>query len=196
MAKKNKNNAGENVDINAAIKKSKKKMTIIIGVLMVGVFGIGGFVGYNVSIANSVQKADEQKELSQLALKDYPIDEVEATKIHTRDITKQTYVLKDGAILFEGTIVFHNKLCANLYNGITDRKEQLATEPDSSIENMFGDKLTKDALNRYLQTANKSTLKSTEVLAEGLKNAINAQFKNTFGHEVVKNILVTNHIVQ
>jgi len=195
MAKKNKT-AGENIDINAEIKKNKKKMTVIIGILMVGVFGIGGFVGYKASITNSVKKADEQKELSQLALKDYPMDAVEATKIYTRDITKQTYVLKDGAILFEGTIVFHNKLCANLYNGITDRKEQLAVEPDSSVEDMFGDKLTKDALNRYLQTTNKITLKSTEVLAEGLKNAINEQFKNTFGHEVVKNILVTNHIVQ
>lgn len=195
MAKKNKT-AADNIDINAEIKKNKKKMTIIIGMLMVGVFGIGGFVGYKASITNSVKKADEQKELSQLALKDYPVGEVEATKIYTRDITKQTYVLKDGALLFEGTIVFHNKLCANLYNGITDRKEQLAVEPDSSVEDMFGDKLTKDALNRYLQTTNKITLKSTEVLAEGLKNAINEQFKNTFGHEVVKNILVTNHIVQ
>lgn len=195
MAKKNKT-AADNIDINAEIKKNKKKMTIIIGMLMVGVFGIGGFVGYKASITNSVKKADEQKELSQLALKDYPVGEVEATKIYTRDITKQTYVLKDGALLFEGTIVFHNKLCANIYNGITDRKEQLAVEPDSSVEDMFGDKLTKDALNRYLQTTNKITLKSTEVLAEGLKNAINEQFKNTFGHEVVKNILVTNHIVQ
>ena len=195
MAKKNKT-AGDNVDINAAIKKSKKKMTIIVGVLMIGVFGVGGFIGYNVSIENSVKKADEQNELSKLALKDYPMDEAESAKIHTRDITKQTYVLKDGAILFEGTIVFHNKLCANLYNGITDRQEQLATEPDSSVEDMFGDKLAKDALNRYLQTTNKATLKSTEVLAEGLKHAINEQFKNTFGHEVVKNILVTNNIVQ
>lgn len=195
MAKKNKT-VEENVDINAAIKKNKKKMTMIIGVLMIGVFGIGGFVGYKASIASSLKKFDEQQELYAADLKDYPVDAVEAAKIYTRDITKQTYVLKDGAILFEGTIVFHNKLCANLYNGITDRKEQLATEPDSSVEDMFGDKLAKDALNRYLQNTNKATLKSTEALAEGLKNAINEQFKNTFDYEVVKNILVTNHIVQ
>lgn len=195
MAKKNKT-TDENADINAEIKKKKKKMTVIIGLLMVVVLGVGGFVGYNASISASEKKAEEQKELDALALKDYPIDEAEASKIYTRDITKQTYVLKDGAILFEGTIVFYNKLCANLYNGITDRKEQLSTEPDSSQENVFGDKLTKDALNRYLQDTSKSLLNSTEKLSEGLKSAINEQFKNTFGHEVVKQILVTNHIVQ
>lgn len=195
MAKKNKT-TDENADINAEIKKKKKKMTVIIGLLMVVVLGVGGFVGYNASISASEKKAEEQKELDALALKDYPIDEAEASKIYTRDITKQTYVLKDGAILFEGTIVFYNKLCANLYNGITDRKEQLSTEPDSSQENVFGDKLTKDALNRYLQDTSKSLLNSTEKLSEGLKRAINEQFKNTFGHEVVKQILVTNHIVQ
>ena len=58
MAKKNKT-AGENIDINAEIKKNKKKMTVIIGILMLGVFGIGGFVGYKASITNSVKKADE-----------------------------------------------------------------------------------------------------------------------------------------
>lgn len=195
MAKKNKT-TDENADINAEIKKKKKKMTVIIGLLMVVVLGVGGFIGYNASISANEKKAEEQKELDALALKDYPIDEAEASKIYTRDITKQTYVLKDGAILFEGTIVFYNKLCANLYNGITDRKEQLSTEPDSSQENVFGDKLTKDALNRYLQDTSKSLLNSTEKLSEGLKSAINEQFKNTFGHEVVKQILVTNHIVQ
>lgn len=195
MAKKNKT-ANENADINAEIKKKKKKMTMIIALLMVVVLGVGGFVGYKMSISASEKKAEEQKELDALDLKDYPVDEAESSKIYTKDIAKQTYVLKNGAILFEGTIVFHNKLCANLYNGITDRKEQLSTEPDTSQENVFGDKLTKDALNRFLQNTDKVSLSSAEKVSEGLKNAINEQFKNTFGHEVVKQILVTNHIVQ
>lgn len=195
MAKKNET-ANENADINAEIKKKKKKMTMIIALLMVVVLGVGGFVGYKMSISASEKKAEEQKELDALDLKDYPIDEAESSKIYTKDIAKQTYVLKNGAILFEGTIVFHNKLCANLYNGITDRKEQLSTEPDTSQENVFGDKLTKDALNRFLQNTDKVSLSSAEKVSEGLKNAINEQFKNTFGHEVVKQILVTNHIVQ
>ena len=195
MAKKNKT-ANENADISAEIKKKKKKMTIVIGLLMVVVLGVGGFIGYKASISAGEKKAEEQKELDALDLKDYPLDEVETSKIYTKDIAKQTYVLKDGAILFEGTIVFHNKLCANLYNGITDRKEQLSTEPDTSQENVFGDKLAKDALNRFLQNTDKTTLSSAEKVSEGLKNAINEQFKNTFGHEVVKQILVTNHIVQ
>lgn len=195
MAKKNET-ANENADINAEIKKKKKKMTMIIALLMVVVLGVGGFVGYKMSISASEKKAEEQKELDALDLKDYPVDEAESSKIYTKDIAKQTYVLKNGAILFEGTIVFHNKLCANLYNGITDRKEQLSTEPDTSQENVFGDKLTKDALNRFLQNTDKVSLSSAEKVSEGLKNAINEQFKNTFGHEVVKQILVTNHIVQ
>lgn len=197
MAKKSKEvNADGNVDINAKIKQEKKKMMTMIAIICVVVLGVGGFFGYKVMSSSNAKKAEEQKELEALDLKDYPVDEKESSKIYTRDIKKQTYVLKNGAILFEGTIVFHNKLCANLYNGISDRKEQASTEPDLAAEDMFGDKLMKDALNRYLQSTDKNELSSAEKLAEGLKDAINKQFVDTFGHEIVKNILVTNHIVQ
>lgn len=191
-----KNDKAGNADINAEIKKSKKKMLLIFVVVTIIALVIGGFFGIKFFSASSADKAAVQKELESLDLKDYPVGEADSKKIYSRDIAKQTYILKNGAILFEGTLVFHNKLTANLYNGITDRKEQLSTEPDMSAESIFGDKLAKDALNRYLQETNKLDLSSTQKVSEGLKNAINKQFKDTFGHEVVKNILVTSHIIQ
>lgn len=197
MAKSKKNvNVDGKVDIDAQVKKVKKKMMTTMLIIVVLIVAVGGFFGYRAISATNATKAELEKELETIELKDYPIDEKETSKIYSRDIEKQTYVLKNGAILFEGTIVFHNKLCANLYNGITDRKEQSSTEPDLTVEDMFGDKLMKDALNRYLQKTDKAELSSAEKLADGVKDAINKQFKDIYGHEIVKNILVTNHIVQ
>ena len=193
MAKKTEN---VNVDINKQIKQQKKKiMTAVMSVICI-IIAIGGFLGFKLISDSNATKAQLEKELESVELKDYPLDESEKAKIYTRDITKQTYILKNGAILFEGTIVFHNKLCANLYNGILDRKEQLSTEPDLTADDMFGDKLVKDILNRYLQSTDKNNLNSAEKISEGIKDAINKEFKENFGQEVVKNILVTSHIVQ
>lgn len=192
MAKKENSNA----DINEQIKKQKKKMiTIMIGVVGV-IVAVGGFFGLKLMNESKEAKAVLEKELEAIELKDYPVDESEKFKIYTRDISKQTYVLKNGAILFEGTIVFHNKLCANLYSGIIDRSEQNSTEPSLDGEAMFGDKLVKDTLNRYFQGTDKNNLRSSEEIAEGIKEAVNEQFKETFGQEVVGKILVTSHIVQ
>lgn len=183
-------------DINAVIKKEKKKMMAIVGVVIAIVVGVGGFFGFKVISANKEKEAILQKELETIELKKYPVDDSEKMKIYSRDITKQTYVLKNGAIMFEATIVFHNKLCANLYNSVTNRDEQVSTEPDLTQDSVFGDKLTKDALNRLFQSLDKKTLSSSEEVAELVKNAINKQFKDTFGEEIVKQILVTSHIVQ
>lgn len=192
MAKKENNNQ----DINEAIKKQKKKMMTIGIVVILVLAAVGGFFGLQLMNQSKEAKAALEKELESVELKDYPVDESEKAKIYTRDITKQTYILKNGAILFEGTIIFHNKLCANLYNGIVDRKEQAATEPALTGDTMFGDKLVKDSLNRYFQGTDKNTLRSTEKIAGGVKDAINKEFKETFGQEVVAKILVTSHIVQ
>ena len=194
MGKDKKTN--ENTDINTEIKKAKKKVFIIMGTLLIVVIGVAGFFGYKAISSSNAEKAKIQKELEAMDLKDYPVDASEENKIYSRDLAKQTYVLKDGAILFEGTLIFHNKLCANLYNGITDRKEQAETEPDLTLEGVFGEKLAKDALNKYLQEHSKSELSSSAAISEGIKEAINEEFKNTFGHEVIKQVLVTNHIVQ
>lgn len=194
MAKK-KNTVNE-ADINTVIKKEKKKMMMIFGVIIAIAVGVGGFFVYKMNSEAKAKEALLQKELDAVALKDYPVEETEKLKIYSRDITKQTYILKDGAILFEGTIVFYNKLCANLYNGITDRDEELSTEPDMTQDSVFGDKLTKDALNRLFQSTDKKTLSSTDKVAELVKEAINKQFKDTFGSDIVKQVLVTNHIVQ
>lgn len=183
-------------DINAVIKKEKKKMMAIVGVVIAIVVGVGGFFGFKVISANKEKEAILQKELETIELKKYPVDDSEKMKIYSRDITKQTYVLKNGAIMFEATIVFHNKLCANLYNSVTNRDEQVSTEPDLTQDSVFGDKLTKDALNRLFQSLDKKTLSSSEEVSELVKNAINKQFKDTFGEEIVKQILVTSHIVQ
>ena len=185
-------NKENNVTINNQINKNKNKMGLLTVVILIIVISIGGFFGYKQKL-----KMDElKKELIVLDLKEYPIDEKEASNIYSRDIAKQAYLLKNGAISFEGTMVFYNKLCANLYSGLTGREDQLKTEPDLTADSLFGDKLSKDALNRYLQTATKSELVSTEKLAEGAKKAINEQFKATFGYEIVKDILVTYHVVQ
>lgn len=194
MAEKEKIN--ENTDLNTEIKKAKKKIILIMGTILVVVVCAVSFFGFKAISETKAEKAKIQQELNGMALKDYPVDESEEHKIYARDLAKQTYVLKDGAILFEGTLIFHNKLCANLYNGITDRKEQSETEPDMTLENAFGEKLAKDALNKYLQESNKAELTSTVSIAEGVKDAINKQFEDTFGHEVVKQVLVTSHIVQ
>lgn len=193
MAKKAEKN---NADINEQIKKQKKKMMTVMLIVISVLVAVGGFFGLKLMNASKEAKAALEKELESVQLKDYPLEDGEEFKIYTRDLTKQTYVLKNGAILFEGTIVFHNKLCANLYSGIMDRNEQVSTEPALTEDSLFGDKLSKDTLNRYFQSTDKNSLRSTEEISKGIKDAINKQFKETFGHEVVKNILVTSHIVQ
>lgn len=192
MAKKD----NSNVDINEQIKKQKKKMMMTLIAVVAVLVSVGGFFGFKLMQDSKEAKAALEKELESVELKDYPVDDVEKNKIYTRDITKQTYILKNGAILFEGTIIFHNKLCANLYSGVVDRNEQNSTEPALDVEVMFGDKLVKDSLNRYFQETDKNSLRSTEAIADGIKNAINKEFKETFGQEVVNKILVTSHIVQ
>ena len=192
MAKEVKN---ENLNINDQIKQTKKKMIGIFAVVLVIVIGAGGLLGYKMLGTSKAEKEKIEKELEVVAIKDYPEDKKDKT-IYSRDIVKQAYVLKDGIMSFEGTIVFYNKLAANLYSGVLDRETQMSATPDIGLENVFGDKIAKDAINRYLQTMRKSEISSTEIASEGIKDAINKQFKDSYGQEIVKQILVTTHITQ
>lgn len=194
MAKKEKSNE---INVNEQIKKTKKKLTVLILIMITICVCVGSLIGYSLFQKNATAKLEEQKKIEARPLKDFPIDESEKNKIYSRDIPKQTYMLKDGALLFEGTIIFHNKLCANLYSGVADRKSLEKNEPVFEKDtDVIGDKVMKDAINKYLQETDKSNLSTAYDLSDGLSKAINKQFKDIFGHEVVKNILISNHIIQ
>ena len=194
MAKKEKSNE---INVNEQIKKTKKKLTVLILIIVTICVCVGSLIGYSLFQKNATAKLEEQKKIEARPLKDFPIDESEKNKIYSRDIPKQTYMLKDGALLFEGTIIFHNKLCANLYSGVADRKSLEKNEPVFEKDtDVIGDKVMKDAINKYLQETDKSSLSTAYDLSDGLSKAINKQFKDIFGHEVVKNILISNHIIQ
>ncbi len=194
MAKKEKSNE---INVNEQIKKTKKKLTVLILIIVTICVCVGSLMGYSLFQKNATAKLEEQKRIEARPLKNFPVDESEKNKIYSRDIPKQTYMLKDGALLFEGTIIFHNKLCANLYSGVTDRKSLEKTEPVFEKDtDVIGDKIMKDAINKYLQETDKSNLSTAYDLSDGLSKAINKQFKDILGHEVVKNILISNHIVQ
>lgn len=203
--------ANKEKDINTNIKQAKKKGKIFLIIIILFIIAIGGFIVTTIikkqNPSNLEQNHSNKGNLSNNGSEitnmnsTTPSEDFELTivdnseKIYLKDIPKQTYMLKDGVLLFEGTIIFKNKLCANLYTGITDIKSMKKTEPKLE-EDVIGDKLVKDSLTRYIKETPKTELMSIETLSTGLTKAINKQFKNTFGYEVVKNILVTNYIIQ
>lgn len=180
-------------NVSTEIMKMKKKMTLVIILLLLCILVLGGGMFFILS-KNSAEASDEIVIEHITALKDIPPTETEKT--YTRDIPSQTYMIPGGAIKFEGAMVFYNKECANLYNDITDLKTQKSTEPEFKDTDSLGDKIAKSAITLFLQENKKDDLKSTVFLAENLKNAINDAFVEKYGQEIIKEILITNHVVK
>lgn len=193
MAKKS--NGAESGDVNAQIKTKNKKTMIIIGIVALLCIGGGGFVGYTMFQSKAAEKAIEKAEIAAKPLKDRDVQD--DSTIYTRDVDKQTYMLKNGAVQFSASLVFYNKYCANLYTGITDTKEVETANPDLSVADEYiGDKLMKNAVTKYIELNDKATLSSATALSEGLTKAINKEFKETFGHEILKDVWIKSHVVQ
>lgn len=194
MAKNSKDEAqSADKNVSTEILKMKRKMTLVIILLLVCILVLGGGMFFILS-KDSAEASNEVVIENITALKDIP--PTEAEKTYTRDIPSQTYMIPGGAIKFEGAMIFYNKECANLFNDITDLKTQKGTEPEFKDTDSLGDKIAKSAITLFLQENKKEDLKSTIFLAENLKNAINDAFVEKYGQEIIKEILITNHVVK
>lgn len=182
-------------NVSTEIMKMKKKMTLVIILLLLCILVLGGGMFFVLS-KDSAEASEEVVIETITSLKDIPASEKDALSTYTRDIPSQTYMIPGGAIKFEGVLVFYNKECANLFNDITDLKIQRSTEPEFKDTDSLGDKIAKSAITLFLQENKKEDLKSTIFLAENLKKAINNAFVEKYGQEIVKEILITNHVVK
>ena len=195
MAKKKvEDNNSVEKNVSDEIKKMKKKMSLVIVLMLVLVIITGVGIFFLTSNNNSNGEETETVIIETTQLKDLTSETEHVT--YTRDIAKQTYMIPNGAILFEATMIFYNKECANLYNDITDLKAQQSTTPEFTDENTLGDKITKSAITLVLQSESKDKLKSTSYLSETIKKAVNDAFIEKYNQEIIKEVLITNHVVQ
>lgn len=194
MAKNSKDEAqSSEKNVSSEIMKMKKKMTLVVVLLLVFILILGGGM-FMILSKNSAEASTEINIEHITKLKDIPPTETEKT--YTRDIHSQTYMIPGGAIKFEGAMIFYNKECANLFNDITDLKAQQGTEPEFKDTDSLGDKIAKSAITLFLQENTKEDLKSTVFLAENLRKTINNAFVEKYGEEIIKEILITNHVVK
>lgn len=194
MAKKKSQDNNSEKNVSDEIRNMKKKMTlvIILMLLVLIITGVGVFFLTSSNKSNGDESQTASIETTQI--KDLKSETEHIT--YTRDIAKQTYMIPNGAILFEATMIFYNKECANLYNDITDLKAQQSTTPEFTDKSTLGDKITKSAITLVLQSESKDKLKSTSYLSETIKKAVNDAFIDKYGQEIIKEVLITNHVVQ
>lgn len=192
MASKKEDKSTEESSVSQELKKMKKKMTLMVLLIVVVLIASVGAL----FMMNKKGSDSESKDTPVIGtmLKDIVPEEGSIT--YRRDLPSHTYMISNGGIRLEASLIFYNKECANLYNDITDKKAQSKTEPTFGDADSLGDKIVKNKITLVLQSESKANLKSTEYLSNKLLETINESFVEKYGEELVKEVLITGHVVQ